>query len=819
MILALAIVVSALFCFNISIVYGANSGNCGKGTFTAGTNAKWSYETSTKTLTITGTGEMFDKYTATTVPWRDKKAEVTTLVVGEGITKIGITSFYEFTALTNVTLPSTLEVIDGNSAGFGAFRKCTALEQITLPSKLTTIGAMAFRECSALKEIRIPDSVTSLGDSAFMECTNLTTVKYGTGLTSTGVNSFRDTGLRNIIFSSTITKIDSYSFYNTKLTKIEIPEEITSIGIRAFANCGFLTSVTVYNTTATFEGISVAEEDPFYNGTTSTKKVTFYGHKNSTTEAFVADHPNSDYVFVSIDPCDHVTTHEVVTKEPTCTETGTTTQVCDDCGFVSSPVTLPALGHAWELEQSIDESETNGHKFNIYICSRCNEEKQEIEHLNFVDGFYEYKNTATCTRGGFETYTCTFDGCGKVERNVVLTGNHTVDKYTITKEPTCTEKGTEEGICSVCEQTVTRDVAATGHQNVLSDTLDNTLTDGHTYEIYHCSVCNYETVTSEHIEWVDGCYESRTLELSSCAVPGTRIDTCTICSKIRTVTLETKPHELYETSTEEPTCTANGRINYACKNCNHTEYTAIPKLGHDNVLVEAVEETCTSDGKNVFSCQRCGYRTTDIITKRDHTFLEYTPVSEPDCLNAGMRKAVCTECNIEYEITVAALGHNYEDVSVPIADKPGHSLVTPTCTRCGDKKNAETRHDEWIEGYYKRTVTSQTGCSGINNDTCNICGKIRTESFNNHNYIYTGLNDRGRMSYKCSLCDNVYTASPSGVKALWNVRYINTAPGDTTTGYLFELTGDGIINAKDYSVLVRLNSNGDNGETEETQPQ
>ena len=59
MLLALSLIVSALFCFNISMVFGATNytGNCGADGATLtrpGKNATFVYNESTRTLTISG---------------------------------------------------------------------------------------------------------------------------------------------------------------------------------------------------------------------------------------------------------------------------------------------------------------------------------------------------------------------------------------------------------------------------------------------------------------------------------------------------------------------------------------------------------------------------------------------------------------------------------------------------------------------------------------------------------------------------------------------------------------------------------------------
>ncbi len=799
LVIAIALIISTVFTANLSVVQGADSGSCG-------TDATWSYDSSTCTLTISGTGATSDYGILSTnrVPWYSYNEEITTLIVEEGITEIGNRNFNGLTALTSVSLPSTLTTISGGSSNYAAFGGCTALESITLPSNLTTIETMAFRGCTALTSIKIPDSVTSLGTGVFRECTALTTVTFGTGLTSTGTETFYDCSyLKTVNFSSTITTIDSWSFYNTRITSIEIPETVTTISTRAFANCVFISSVTVYNANCTFSG------DPF-NG--SNQELTFYGHSGSTTETYANDY---GYEFVSIDDCDHSSTHEVITQAATCTEAGVTTQVCDECGFVVSETEIAALGHLWTLVETEDATETDGHIYSYYVCTNdgCGEEKTSIEHVSFVEGYYELDDsrTATCTTPGIEIKTCTVDGCGKTETTIIASGNHQVDEYTVTQEPTCTETGTQEGVCTVCGETVTETIAALGHTNVYVDSLDNTEEDGHTYEIYECSVCGEQTVVPTHVDWVDGCYTSTVISEAHCVISGLRRDVCDICSESRYVTLEANgQHEWYETTRTEPTCTSTGTIYYACSNCDLTKSESIDALGHDYVLQEGscVEATCTTAGYNTYKCSRdgCGAAKTEVISATGHTSDESQEVvvTEPDCENEGVAECVCTVCGESYEETLAALGHDMQDVVTEVEDKPGHTLVTPTCTRCGQTDTATLTHDEWLEGYYTTTVITSGSCTvaQITRDTCSLCGETRTNTVaaTGHSYSYTRTENDGTLVYTCSNCSNEETRTPSVVAALF-IQYVNTKPTDTSLGYLFELNTDGVINAKDYVLI------------------
>lgn len=808
-VLSVVIVVTAVFCMNLSVASAATSGTCGA----TGSTISWVYDTSTKTLTLAGKGTTKNYGVTTTnpAPWKEYRGEITTLVIGEGITTIGTANFYNCTALASVSLPSTLTTIKGGMADYGAFRECTALENITLPSSLATIDAMAFKGCSALKSITFPNSLTSLGTAAFRECTALSTVTYGTGLVSTGVEAFYGSGVNKINFSSTITAVDNYSFFNTKLVTVEIPETITSIGTRAFANCTFMTTATVYNSQCSFNGI--IGEDPF-NG--SSQSLTMRGHSFSTTQTYAEE---KGYAFESIDECAHLNTTENIILAPTCTEIGKSATVCDDCGLTLTETELPATGHIYELVEENDASATDGHIYQYYTCTACSGEKTVINHVSYVQGFYTTTiiKQGSCTTTGIERHTCNIEGCGASENVVTPRGTHTVEEYTVTKEATCTTEGEKSGVCTACGATDIQKIPATGHTNELISTEANA-DNGHTYETYQCSVCQAKTVTSVHDTWVEGYYTSTVITNATCTVDGTRRDVCNICGASQYVTIPANgEHDWYETDRTQPTCTATGRIKYACHNCNLTKTENIPANGHNYVIDSAnsTEPTCTTSGTYRYTCSNegCSSSKTETINALGHSPVAESEIviTQPTCEADGSGTATCERCGAtgeNYQYVIPALGHDYVDVLVDIADKPGHAINTPTCSRCQATQPSETVHVEWIESYYDTTVITTGSCTvaATSRDTCKICGATRTNNVPapGHDYYYTGYDESG-FGYKCRTCTNEITRGATTVKLLWNINYVNKSPKDSTVtnGYLFDLNNDKIINAKDYALLLK----------------
>ena len=72
---------------------------------------------------------------------------------------------------------------------------------------------------------------------------------------------------------------------------------------------------------------------------------------------------------------------------------------------------------------------------------------------------------------------------------------------------------------------------------------------------------------------------------------------------------------------------------------------------------------------------------------------------------------------------------------------------------------------------------------------------------NKHTYSYTKYDaDSDRLIYTCSVCGNENKVAPSVVNLAF-IRFVNNKTADVTTGYLYDLTNDGVINAKDYAVL------------------
>ena len=173
------------------------------------------------TLRIFGKGAMynFEYYLYPNTPWESWASKIKSVVIEDGVTRIGS----------------------------HAFMRCSSLTDVNIPNSVTSIGSSAFYDCSSLKKINIPNSVTSIGADAFFECTSLVEVNIQDGIVTIAEGAFCNcSSLKQIDIPNSVTRIGEDAFNGcASLTEIIIPDGVTSIGEAAFANCNNLEYVKI----------------------------------------------------------------------------------------------------------------------------------------------------------------------------------------------------------------------------------------------------------------------------------------------------------------------------------------------------------------------------------------------------------------------------------------------------------------------------------------------------------------------------------------------------------------------------------------------
>lgn len=150
-----------LFIDNIRLSVKA-SGNCGSPTKT---DVGYMFDENSKTLYISGKGDIEDYASSSSIPWKDYKANISNIIIGEGITAIGKNNFYEYNAITSISLPSTLKKI-GYQAFGSSGDKNLAIDLI-IPEGVTSIGINAFKSRDGLKSVVLPSTLQEIGSKGF----------------------------------------------------------------------------------------------------------------------------------------------------------------------------------------------------------------------------------------------------------------------------------------------------------------------------------------------------------------------------------------------------------------------------------------------------------------------------------------------------------------------------------------------------------------------------------------------------------------------------------------------------------------------------
>ena len=198
-------------------VIASASGDCGT------TNAKWTYNVSNNTLTISGSGAVKAYSTTGTGSWDvssvtyEKDTEPNrnpTETLSDIFTKTGI----------SLTVSGTVTI---DASAFANL----SIGSVSFDSKYTSISASAFKNCKYLTNADL-SSITSVGAEAFSGCTSLTKVTFNSSSTST-----------------TSTNIGANAFNGcTSLKSIDIGK--STISENSFSGCTALTAITATGSTS-----------------------------------------------------------------------------------------------------------------------------------------------------------------------------------------------------------------------------------------------------------------------------------------------------------------------------------------------------------------------------------------------------------------------------------------------------------------------------------------------------------------------------------------------------------------------------------------
>mgnify|MGYP001060345101 FL=1 len=231
------------------------------------------------------------------------------VTLAEGIKLLMNRMFLNCTALTSITLPSTLTRVNSAFIGWSGFTEitfpetvveigsladCTGLTTLSIPSNVnvndffctnctaltsvnfkgnvgTRISSTSFSGCAALTSVNIPTGVVTIGNNSFDGCASLAQLTMPEPLATIGEYAFRNSGLTGITFQRNLTIIGKYAFDGCKdLVSINFPANVTEIKEYTFNDCVKLKNIELPN------GL-IYIKDYAFNGCASLGKVTIPG--------------------------------------------------------------------------------------------------------------------------------------------------------------------------------------------------------------------------------------------------------------------------------------------------------------------------------------------------------------------------------------------------------------------------------------------------------------------------------------------------------------------------------------------------------------
>lgn len=185
---------------------------------------------------------------------------IKSVVIREPVNEVGVQSFYNCTALRDLTLGKIenirKEAFSGcvrlkevrlprelNHLGRAAFSGCKRLENLCFSSKMqcSVIADESFLGCETIKECYIPDTVRIIGSRAFYKCISLSHIDFPSGIESIEKEAFYQTGLTELCLPAGLKKIGDSAFLKcNQLEYARIPESVKCIEKWAFHGCNRL---------------------------------------------------------------------------------------------------------------------------------------------------------------------------------------------------------------------------------------------------------------------------------------------------------------------------------------------------------------------------------------------------------------------------------------------------------------------------------------------------------------------------------------------------------------------------------------------------
>ncbi len=494
----------------------------------------------------------------------------------------------------------------------------------------------------------------------------------------------------------------------------------------------------------------------------------------------------------------------------TCTEAGSVTYTCADCGD-SYTETVPALGHDYAAADDAGDT--------IYTCTRCGEQHSELlprEYVSVKTG----KTTDAYTLEGEQSFTHTGDAAIARGELTVVQGTGTKVSYSASASASVSGY-TDGGYNCVASKLIDGDtstyywstssqtsgmyarvdlgaevrfdavqISAPAHGDYCTNANVQLSADGRTWTTIGTFTSSRSTAVTKTYAVPSSVESFRYIQVALTTarnywwqlseIAWGSYDGATFTRAAASGTVQTGTAPMTEVRF---TGVAAGTTYYVIGGTRYVIEVEADHI-HSYQEVSRTAPTCTEDGVTTYRCETCGDTYTETTPATGHSYT--AAVTAPTCTEKGYTTYTCTVCGDHYTANeVAALGHDYAETTVP-ATCTENGSVTHTCTRCGNSYTetlTATGHTYTVSG-------SEATCTegGKTVHTCTVCGDTYTETTPALGHDYKAVvtsptcTEKGYTTYTCKRCGDHYTADE--VAALGHdYKAVVTAPTCTEKGY------------------------------------
>ncbi len=553
--------------------------------------------------------------------------------------------------------------------------------------------------------------------TTFKGNTNITRVNIPDSVTSIAANAFNGcTNISGVTIGSGVTSIGANAFNNcSSLTSIDIPDSVITIGEYAFAKCSSMRFVTFGSGLRTIgdyafysceslssinfpNSLNIIGNYAFYNCYSITS-LTIPGSVHSIGSYSFARYPNN-YI-----PGDKHSSPPKGWYKWSYTGWKNQEYVYDDITYYSTMELRSIV-----LEEGIES-------IGAYAFLNC----RYIDSIRLPNSLVSVGDYSIGARQNDKKYKAYYSVCeircykDSVAQAYAKNNSFSFKLLDVTKvgakTPTCTQDGNIEyytyGTQFYKDALATQElmksetiVPATGHNWANSYVITPATCENDGLMGWTCSNCD-ASKTEPIIKF--GHEYSERIVAPTCTEKGYTLHECKRCSNSYTDTYTSALGHNWSgwQTTTNPTCESDGVDTKTCSRCGKTETKAVEKLGH-NYIEKVIAPTCTSKGYTLHTCTRCGYFYQDKYTDiTPHTWGNWKVTKDPTCTAEGTKTRICSGCQKTDSVSVAKLGHNYNTkVIEPTCISKGYTLHT--CSRCDD--SYKTDYKDAI-GHKWKTVT------------------------------------------------------------------------------------------------------------------